>query len=154
MSDPCTRGNDRYVDCQECGEPVDTQEPGHWKAPNDEQWWHADCYDKIEKAEELAKRIRALMVPNGEYDGYSDHFHDRLDDAQSELETAVQIERVKQEQDLVTDGGVDGSDSDLSCPVDGCENESLDETSDDPDHDYFCHWCGNLFESSEVDDGR
>lgn len=36
------------------------------------------------------------------------------------------------------------------CPIDGCENESLDETPDDPDNDYFCHWCGNLFDEGDV----
>ena len=44
------------------------------------------------------------------------------------------------------------SDNDQPCPVDGCGNKSLDQTPDDPDYDYFCHWCGNLFESQEVGD--
>lgn len=36
----------RYRDCEVCGEPVDTETPPYWKAPNDEQWWHQDCYDE------------------------------------------------------------------------------------------------------------
>lgn len=96
---------ERFVDCWECGKPVDTHEPGNWKAPNDEQWWHEDCYDKVEKAEEIAESIRTLMVPEGEYNGLSDEFHDQLDAAQAALETAVERERLKRDQDLVTDGG-------------------------------------------------
>ena len=89
---------DRYQPCEECGEEVDTQTPGVWKAPNDEQWWHEGCYDKVEKAEELASKVRRLMVPEHEFDGLSDEFHDRLDNVQAELETAVERERLKREQ--------------------------------------------------------
>jgi len=44
--------------------------------------------------------------------------------------------------------GPSGSDTDRSCPVDGCGNESLDNI-DDPDLDWFCHWCGNIFVETE-----
>ncbi|GGO03663.1 MULTISPECIES: hypothetical protein [Haloarcula] len=87
-------------DCQNCGNPVDTTEPGVWKAANDEQWWHEGCYDKVEKAEELAERIRGLMVPETEFDGLSDEFHDQLDAAQGLLENAAKKERLKQEQEI------------------------------------------------------
>lgn len=90
----------RYVDCEECGEPVDTLEAGNWKSANDEQWWHEGCYDKVEKAEQLASRIRTLMVPEGEFDGLSADFHDQLDAAQAALEAAVKKERLKQEQEV------------------------------------------------------
>lgn len=90
----------RYQSCMECGEPVDTAQPGIWKSPNDEQWWHEGCYDKVEAVEKLAKRIRNLMVPEGEFDGLSDEFHLHLDNAQAELEDAVRRERLKREQGL------------------------------------------------------
>lgn len=95
-----TSGTDRYQPCQGCDNPVDTLEPGVWKAPNDEQWWHEGCYDKVEKAEEIAGKIRNLMVPEVEFDGLSDEFHDRLDSAQAELETAVEREQLKREQGI------------------------------------------------------
>lgn len=91
---------ERYQPCEECGEPVDTLEPGIWKAPNDEQWWHEGCYDKLVKTDEIAAQIRSLMVPEGEFDGLSDEFHDRLDNAQAELERAVTRERLKQDQGI------------------------------------------------------
>lgn len=84
--------------CEECGEPVDPTEPGIWKSANDEQWWHEGCYDKVEKAEGIAAEIRSLMVPEMEFDGLSDEFHDRLDNAQAELEKAVDRERLKRDQ--------------------------------------------------------
>jgi hypothetical protein len=81
-------------------------EPGVWKAPNDEQWWHKACYDKVEKAEEIAGLIRdTLMVPETEYDGYSNEFHETLDRAQALLEDAANLERVKRDQQIRTDGG-------------------------------------------------
>jgi len=97
---PSQGGTDRFIDCWECGEPVDTHEPRVWKAPNDEQWWHEGCYDKVEKAENLAERIRSLMVPEGDFDGLSDDFHDQLDAAQGCIETAVERERLKREQGI------------------------------------------------------
>lgn len=94
-------------DCQECGDPVDTTEPGVWKSTNDEQWWHADCYDKVEKAEEIAAQIRGLMVPEFEHDGLSGEFHDLLDNAQATLQTAVKRERFKRDQEVGHYGGDD-----------------------------------------------
>lgn len=44
-----------------------------------------------------------------------------------------------------------GGSEQLACPIDGCENPELNDTPDDPDYDHFCHWCGNLFESGEVE---
>jgi len=101
MSD--TEGGDterEQPDCEGCGEPADTMQPGVWKAENDEQWWHEGCYDKVEKAEEIAGSIRALMVGEHDFDGLSREFHDRLDNAQAELETAVKQERLKREQEI------------------------------------------------------
>lgn len=100
MTEQSANGTDRFVECQHCGDPVDTLQPGTWKAANDEQWWHEECYDKVKKAEGLAERIRRLMVPEGEFDGLSDEFHDRLDNAQAALETAVERERLKQDQEI------------------------------------------------------
>lgn len=88
----------RYQTCEGCGGLLDTHEAGVWKAPNDEQWWHEGCYDKIEKAEEIAGGIRTLMTPEHEYDGLSDDFHDSLDDAQATIFEAAKRERVRQEQ--------------------------------------------------------
>ncbi|WP_284007797.1 hypothetical protein [Haloarcula pelagica] len=42
-------GHDRFQLCERCGDPVDTEQPGVWKATNDEQWWHEDCYDEDER---------------------------------------------------------------------------------------------------------
>lgn len=49
--------------------------------------------EKIEKAEQLAKEIRSLMVPEHTADACSNDFHDRLDNAQSELEFAIEKEK-------------------------------------------------------------
>lgn len=98
MSDDEVKHDEQYRDCQGCGEPVDTLEPGNWKAPNDELWWHEECYDKVEKAEEIREQILTLIIPEGEFDGLSDEFHRRLDNAQDELIRAVERERLKREQ--------------------------------------------------------
>lgn len=36
------------------------------------------------------------------------------------------------------------------CPEDGCENDELDATPDDPDFNWFCHWCGGLFTDEDL----
>jgi len=53
-----------------------------------------------------------------------------------------------EQQRLVTDGG------EVPCPYDECGNEDLDRMEDDPEYDYFCHWCGNLFEAEEVENAQ
>lgn len=100
MTETDVTETERTEQCEECGEPVDTMEPGHWKSPNDEQWYHEGCYDKVEKAEQLAERIRTLMIPEGEFDGLSTDFHNELDNAQAALQNAVQRERLKQDQKI------------------------------------------------------
>lgn len=75
-------------------------EPNVWKAPNDEQWWHPDCYDKVEKVEEIRERLLGLIIPEGEHDGYSDDFYLRLDSAQSVLAEAIDREELKRDQGL------------------------------------------------------
>ncbi|WP_185955758.1 hypothetical protein [Halorubrum cibi] len=46
----------------------------------------------------------------------------------------------------------DGVDQ-VSCPHERCGNENLDRVEDDPENDFFCHWCGGLFDTAEVLDG-
>lgn len=91
---------DRYQDCEECSNVVDTLEPGIWKAPNDERWWHEECYDKVQKVEEIREQVLGLIPPETEFDGLSDEFHRRLDNAQDELARAVESERLKQDQGI------------------------------------------------------
>lgn len=90
----------RYTTCEECGNQLDKHTSGVWKSPNDEQWWHEGCYDKTEKAEQLAEQIRTLITPEDEFDGLSDHFHRKLDSAHGFLEDAVETERLMQDQGI------------------------------------------------------
>jgi hypothetical protein len=43
------------------------------------------------------------------------------------------------------EGDAVDADRDQQCPNPNCENDELDATPDDPDTDWFCHWCGNLY---------
>lgn len=97
-SDAETTDDQRYQDCEGCGEPVDTLKTGIWKAPNDEQWWHEGCYDKLDELEAVRDKIVSLIVPETEDDGLSDEFHDFLDGAQSELSDAIRRERLVRDQ--------------------------------------------------------
>jgi hypothetical protein len=44
----------------------------------------------------------------------------------------------------------EATDGEFECPHDRCGNEVLDRVEDDPENDFFCHWCGGLFTSEEV----
>jgi len=37
------------------------------------------------------------------------------------------------------------------CPVRGCGNDKLDHVPEEPTHEWFCHWCGNLFAEDNGD---
>ena len=36
--------SDKIVDCERCSAPIDTEEPGHYKSP-DERFIHRVCYE-------------------------------------------------------------------------------------------------------------
>lgn len=129
----CNRTDDvedgRYVSCENCGKIVDTHTPGVWKAPNDEQWWHEDCYDKIEKAKEVREALLPLIPPEDEWDGYSDEFHEQLDGAQAALKTAIDRERVR----------IDAKATEGRCPQ--CHDDEFANGAD-PGETVTCDDCG------------
>lgn len=92
---------ERFVDCQECGNPVDTTEPGTWKAPNDEQWWHEDCYDPLDQVEEIVDELRSMENARR----YPSDLQTAIRTAAGRLESAAKKARIKRKQDIRTDGG-------------------------------------------------
>lgn len=105
--------NDPYEEdveeCEECGGEIDFTETGRYWKTADERFWHDKCHDqtkKLDRIEEIREDLLKEIVGEDCFDGLSDDFHNSLDQIQMNLDDAIQREWIRQDQDLVTDGGI------------------------------------------------
>lgn len=136
-------GSERFEEdveeCEECGGEIDFREATAYYKTADERFWHEDCHDpteKLDRVEEIRHDLIRQIIPEGCFDGLSDDFYYRLDSIQDDLDEAVRKERLRQDQDLVTDGGRVEVDTE-QCP--NCGEEA--NHTEDGDH-RICWECG------------